>query len=143
MNSPKVSWENDINEWSNITPITVWIHEFLSLSKFSRRLYHQLFPKSVSLLKTIFDKYDQRLQQIVTDEIYIRKNLVRTFLTKYNKKQLNEIIYTDREPSASFTKQIMKVYNSLIDSSSKILTKYLSNYMIILSIIILCMIVAS
>lgn len=121
--------ENDINEWSNITPITVWMHEFLSFSKFSRRLYHKLFPKSVSLLKITFDVYDQRLQQIVTDEIYIRKNLVRTFLTKYNKKLLNEITYSGREPSASFTKQIMKVYNSLIDSSSKILTKYLNNYM--------------
>jgi hypothetical protein len=125
--------ENDINEWSNITPVTMWLHEFLTFSDFSMRLCHKLFSGTVFKLKKIIDEYDQILRQIVTDEIYVRKNLVKQFLTKSNRKELNEIIYSGKNPSNDITEQILKLYDSILKQSSKKILKYLEVYMSIIS----------
>jgi hypothetical protein len=120
--------ENDIHDWSNITPITVWFHEFFTFTDFSLKLYHKLFSNSINILKNVIDDYDRELRQIVTDEIYIRTNLVRSFLTKDNKRVLNQIIYTNREPNEYFKQQVMKLYHKLYDSSCKRLLKYFQAY---------------
>lgn len=125
--------ENDINVWNNTTPITVWLHEFLTFSDFSMRLYNKLFPKSIDILKNCIDNYDHILRQIVTDEICARTNLVRNFLTKSNRKSLNKIMYTGHIHSDDFKQQIIKLYIQLNDNSCKRLLKYIQCYMKIIA----------